>query len=208
MFDSDSPKSKRSICVAVDNYAAGVTAAREMARLTNSTGPVGVITTPGQYNLDQRTAGFVDTIKKEFPKMSVIGVEKGQDDYTQAATVASGFLQAHPDLAGVFSTGSSGGPGSVQAFREAGKLGKIKIIGFDIDAATIEAIKKGEIDATIVQGAYNMGFWAMQMVYAVAHNLSNPLPQWKVAGISPLPNSVDGGTYVCNKSNVQYFASK
>ena len=208
MFDSDSPKSKRSICVAVDNYAAGVNAAREMARLTNATGPVGVITTPGQYNLDQRTAGFVDTIKKEFPKMRVIGVEKGQDDYTAAATVASAFLQKNPDLAGVFSTGSSGGPGSVQAFREAGKLGKIKIIGFDIDAATIEAIEKGEIDATVVQGAYNMGFWAMQMVYAVAHGLCNPLPEWKTAGISPLPNSVDGGTYIVNKNNVKYFKSK
>jgi ribose transport system substrate-binding protein len=208
MFDSDSPKSKRSICVAVDNYAAGANAAREMARLCGGKGPVGVNTTPGQYNLDQRTAGFVDTIKKEFPGMSVIGVQKGQDDYTQAATVARGFLQAHPDLAGIFSTGSSGGPGAVQAFREAGKLGQIHIIGFDIDAATITAIEKGEIDATVVQGAYNMGFWAMQMVYAIAHGLSNPLPQWKAAGISPLPNSVDGGTYICNKSNVQFFKAK
>ncbi|MGA2641913.1 MAG: substrate-binding domain-containing protein [Spirochaetia bacterium] len=208
MFDSDSPKSKRLICVEVNNYAAGAKAAREMARLTGGTGKVAIITMPGQYNLDQRSFGIQDTLKKEFPKMTMLGEQAGLGDYTLAARVAAQILQAHPDLAGIFSTGSEGGPGSVQAFREAGVLGKIKIVGFDIDAATIEGIRKGEIDATIVQGAYNMGYWAMQMCYVLAHGLSTPLPKWKEAGASPLPGGIDAGAYVCNKDNVQYFQTK
>jgi len=122
-----------------------------------------------------------------------------------AAGCASGFLQGNPDLSGVFSTGSDGAPASVQAFREAGKLGQIKIVGFDIDQSTIEAIEKGEIDATIVQAAWNMGYWSTFFCYTVVHNMVQPLSDYKAANISPLPAVVDTGTYIVTKDNVQFF---
>lgn len=208
MFDSDSPKSKRLICVEVNNYNAGAKAARFMASLLGGVGKVAVITMPGQYNVDQRCLGIVETVKKEFPGMTMVQQCTGLGDYVAASKCAAQILQAHPDLAGIFSAGSEGGPGSVQAFREAGVLGKIKIVGCDIDAATIEAIKKGEIAGTIVQGGYNMGFWAMQMCYALAHNLSNPLPDWKAAGVSPLPGGMDAGSYIATKDNIAQLEAK
>jgi len=190
MFDSDSPASKRPVFLATDNYNAGAKAGARMGQLTDGRGKVAIITKPGQLNLDLRAAGFADTIKSSFPNMTVVGQCEGLGDYTAAAKCASEFLQAHPDLAGIFSTGSEGGPGSVQAFREAGKLGQIKIVGFDIDKATIEAIEKGEIDATIVQAAWNMGYWSMMMVWAQAHKLTT------------LPAVVDTGVFVVDKTNV------
>lgn len=207
-FDSDSPKSKRLAFLATDNYNAGAAAATIMGKLTGGKGAVGIITTPGQLNLDQRSQGFSDTITREFPDMRVIGECKGLGDYALAAGCASGFLQGNPDMTGIFSTGSDGGPASVQAFREAGKLGQIKIVGFDIDQATIEGIEKGEIDATIVQAAWNMGYWSTWFCYAVVHNMVQPLPDYKAAGISPLPAVVDTGTYIVTKDNVQFFKSK
>ncbi len=190
MFDSDSPQSKRPVFLATDNYAAGAKAAMRMGQLTGGTGKVATITKPGQLNLDLRAAGFADTIKAQFPGMEVVGECEGLGDYTAAAKCAAEFLQAHPDLAGIFSTGSEGGPGSVQAFREAGKLGDIKIVGFDIDQATIEGIENGNIDGTIVQAAWNMGYWGMMMCWAQAHNLST------------LPSVIDTGVFVVDKTNV------
>jgi len=205
MFDSDSPNSKRPAFLATDNYNAGYTAGKRMIELTGGKGSVGIITTPGQLNLDQRSQGFQDAIKAGAPNMRVLGECKGLGDYAVAAGCASGFLQGNPDMSGIFSTGSDGGPASVQAFREAGKLGQIKIVGFDIDKATIEGIEKGEIDATIVQAAWNMGYWSMWFVYAVAHGMVEPLPNWKSANISPLPAVVDTGVYVVDKNNVSQF---
>jgi ribose transport system substrate-binding protein len=207
-FDSDSPKSNRLSFLATDNYNAGASAGKIMAQLTNCTGSVGIITTPGQLNLDQRSQGFSDYINANCPNMKVIGECKGLGDMAVAASCASGFLQGNADLSGVFSTGSDGGPASVQAFREAGRLGDIKIVGFDIDQATIEAIKKGEIDATIVQAAWNMGYWATWFCYTVVHDMVQPLSDYKAAGISPLPAVVDTGTYIVTKDNVQYFEAK
>jgi ribose transport system substrate-binding protein len=207
-FDSDSPQSKRLSFLATDNYNAGAAAARIMCELTGGQGSAGIITTPGQLNLDQRSQGFSDTIAAECPGMTTLGECKGLGDYALAAGCASGFLQANPDMSGIFSTGSDGGPASVQAFREAGREGDIKIVGFDIDTATIEAIENGEIDATIVQAAWNMGYWSMWFCYAVAHDMVQPLPDWEAAGISPLPAVVDTGVYVVTKDNVSHFKTE
>jgi ribose transport system substrate-binding protein len=204
-FDSDSPKSNRLSFLATDNYNAGASAGKIMAELTSCKGSVGIITTPGQLNLDQRSQGFSDYITANCPDMKVIGECKGLGDMAVAAGCASGFLQGNPDLSGVFSTGSDGGPAAVQAFREAGKLGEIAIVGFDIDQSTIEAIEKGEIDATIVQAAWNMGYWSTWFCYTVVHDMVQPLSDWRAAGISPLPAVVDTGTYIVTKDNVQYF---
>jgi len=190
MFDSDSPASKRSVFLATDNYNAGAKAAMRMGELTGGKGSVGIITTPGQLNLDLRSQGFQDTLLKEFPNMRIIGECKGLGDYALAAGCASGFLQANEDMSGIFSTGSDGAPASVQAFREAGRLGEIAIIGFDIDQATIEGIEEGNIDATIVQAAWNMGYWGMMMVWAQAHDLTT------------LPAVVDTGVFVVDETNV------
>jgi len=204
-FDSDSPKSNRLSFLATDNYNAGASAGKIMAELTGCQGSVGIITTPGQLNLDQRSQGFSDYITANCPDMKVIGECKGLGDMAVAAGCASGFLQGNPDLSGVFSTGSDGGPAAVQAFREAGKLGEIAIVGFDIDQSTIEAIEKGEIDATIVQAAWNMGYWSTYFCFTVVHDMVQPLSDYKAAGISPLPAVVDTGTYIVTKDNVQYF---
>jgi ribose transport system substrate-binding protein len=204
-FDSDSPKSTRLSFLATDNYNAGAAAAKIMCELTGGTGSAGVITTPGQLNLDLRSQGFSDTIAADCPGMTVVGECKGLGDYALAAGCASGFLQGNPDLSGIFSTGSDGGPASVQAFREAGRLGDIKIVGFDIDQATIEGIEKGEIDATIVQAAWNMGYWSTWFCYAVVHDMVEPLPNYKASGIPPLPAVVDTGVYIVTKDNVASF---
>jgi ribose transport system substrate-binding protein len=75
----------------------------------------------------------------------------------------------------------------------------------DIDDRLMEMIEAGDVAATIVQGGWNMGFWSMIMVYYLSHDLLHPLPGWREAGISPLPDIVDTGGYVVTKDNVKFF---
>lgn len=206
MFDSDSPESGRQAIVAVNNASGGALAADTMAKSLGGKGEVAIITTPGQFNLDQRESGFKNRIKQKYPQMKVVAVANALTDYTASAAAAAQFLQAHPKLKGIFSTGSAGAPGSARALKDVRKLGKVTLVGFDIDAATIAGIKKGEIKATIVQGAYCMGYWAMQYVHGVRNNRLRPVANPKAAGVPVLPPYTDCGVFPVSKSNVRAYA--
>lgn len=207
-FDADSPQSRRYTYLGTSNYNAGATAARYLGKLIGGKGKVAVSTVIGQLNHEERKAGFVETLAQEYPEVKVVAVGNDNNDQTRAATVVSGFLQAHPDLAGVFCTDALGGVGAATAVREANKVGKVKIVSFDTDKGTLDLIKDGVISASIAQGTWNMGFWSMMMLYCVQHDLVQPVEGWSAKGINPLPGNVDTGTNVVTKSNVDAFYAK
>ena len=65
--------------------------------------------------------------------------------------------------------GRLGGPqarvGAVdQALKQAGKLGKIKLIGFDENDVTLQGIKDGFIIGTIVQDPYQYGYQSVKIL--------------------------------------------
>ncbi|WP_026486584.1 substrate-binding domain-containing protein [Caldanaerobius polysaccharolyticus] len=208
-FDADSPKSSRYSYLGTSNYDAGVVAARTLAKLVGGKGEVGVITIPGQLNHEERTAGFKDTIAKEFPNMKVVSVQDGKSDQVASAQAMGSMMQAHPNLVGVFTTEASTGVGAATAVKEANKVGKVHIVSFDTDKGTLDNIKEGVIDATIAQGTWNMGYWGMMFLYNIKHNLVHPVGgNWQQAKVAPLPASVDTGVNVVTKDNVNYFYSK
>jgi ribose transport system substrate-binding protein len=76
----------------------------------------------------------------------------------------------------------------------------------DLDNALADLIDKGEVQTTMVQGAWHMGYWGLWMSYAVAHGLVDAgIPNWKEVGISPLPAYVDTGSYEVTKENLKSF---
>jgi ribose transport system substrate-binding protein len=205
MFDSDSPKSKRPVFLAGDNYRIGQKAADTMAHLLNNKkgAKVEVVTTIGQLNMTQRSSGFQDEAEKLGMKVVRTVEEGGSYDATYARTKE--VLQAVPDLDGIFDCGSMG-PGAAKAVQEAGKIGTIKIVGMDIDNALADLIEKGQVQATMVQGAWHMGYWGLWMSYAIAHGMVDAgIPEFKQAGIAPLPSIVDTGVYEVTKENLKYF---
>ncbi|WP_202081624.1 substrate-binding domain-containing protein [Caldalkalibacillus salinus] len=204
-FDADSGESQRYSFLATSNYDAGVTAARELASLVGETGEVGVITVPGQQNHEDRTQGFVDTIETEFSKMDVVAIQDGESDQIAASNTMSGMIQSHPDLVGVFTTEASTGVGAGTAVQEANKVGDISIVSFDTDRGTLDMIKNGVIDATLAQGTWNMGYWGMNFLFHLRHDLLNPVSDWRTAEVSPLPTSVDTGVAIVNEDNVDYY---
>jgi ribose transport system substrate-binding protein len=206
MFDSDSPMSKRPSIVAVDNRAGGASAARFIGEAAGGSGSVAIITKPGQFNLDQRQAGFEETLAAEFPEMSIAGVSDALGFADRESQAGGAFIQANPDLVGMFSTGSTGVYNAVPAVKEAGKLDQLTLVSFDIDQALVEGIQSGDIDATVVQGAYNMGFWAMIQSYMLKHGLDRPVADYEAAGISPLPPYTDAGVFLATSENIEYFA--
>ena len=79
-------------------------------------------------------------------------------DPAKATSLAIDAIKQHPDvkcLVGLFGYST---PALLDALKQADKLGKIKIVGFDNAEATLAGIENGTVSATLVQDQYSMGF--------------------------------------------------
>jgi ribose transport system substrate-binding protein len=208
-FDADSPDSGRYSFLGTGNEYAGEVAAKALAEQVGAEGgEVVVITNPTQLNNEQRVMGFKNAISKTYKNLKLVQVGNGNGDQTEAAKVLSGFLQAHPNIKGVFCSEATSGVGAAAAVKEANKVGKVKIVSFDTDRGTLDAIKSGIISTSIAQGTYVMGYQAMNFLFQLKHDLINPVKDWKTKNVNPLPPFVDTGVYIVSKDNVDSFYTK
>lgn len=204
LFDSGAEQSKAYSFLATDNYEAGVTAADKMADLIGGIGKVGIITLPNQLNHKERTTGFLETIDKRYPGIEVVGVMDGKGDQLISGQLADELYAKHPDLKGFFITEANGGVGVGSVF-EGNR--SVKIISFDTDKGTLDMVKDGTIAATIAQGTWNMGYWSLQFLFHLQHNITEQNLADKSGGW-PLPKYVDTGITVVTQDNVDSFYAK
>ncbi|MEZ2715982.1 substrate-binding domain-containing protein [Niallia circulans] len=199
LFDSDAPLSKASAFLGTNNYEAGVKAADKLSSLINKKGKVAVITLPDQLNHQERTKGFVETIKSNYPNIEVVQVQNGEGDQLKSEKIAKEIMKNYSDIKGIFVTEANGGVGVADAAKENKKM-DVKIISFDVDRKTLDNIENGTISATIAQGTWNMGYWSMQFLFKLHQKdiISDP---------HGLPSYVDTGITIVTKDNVkEYYA--
>ena len=205
--DADLPGSKRVAFVGTGNYRAGFEGGKKMAALLEGRGKVALMTKPGQSNLEERVRGYQDALKPH-AGIQVVQVADTQSDPMIAAQAAAGLLQKFPDLAGIACVEAAGGSGAATAVKEAGKAGKVRIVAMDRGNDVLEFIRDGVISATVVQQTALMPFYAVQILY----NLNNrPVPiasDNARAGITGVPETVDTGVVIVDKSNCEYFLRK
>jgi ribose transport system substrate-binding protein len=204
-FDSDSPKSNRIAFIGTQNYQAGVKAAEYIGKKLNGTGVVGVATSMGQTNIKDRSQGFTDTIKSEFPKIKVAQVVDSGSDQVTSATNISNMVKKNPDMNYIFCGLETATVGGEKALQENNMTGKIKIVGFDTDKTTLDSIRSGSVEATISQAPWCEGYWAMNYLYFVGNKLVNPVSDWQTKGYPALPATADSGAVVVTKGNVESY---
>ncbi|MBT2658610.1 substrate-binding domain-containing protein [Bacillus sp. ISL-18] len=205
LFDSDAPKSNAYSYIGTNNYNAGVTVAHEMADMIDRTGKVAVITLSNQQNQIDRLTGFKETLEKQYPDIKIVAVKDGRGNQIVSKNVAIDILKQYPDLKGIFVTEANGGVGVGEAAILLKKVGQVKIIGFDTDKQMLDMIKDGTISATLAQGTWNMGYWSLQYLFHVRHDLIK-LPD------DPYTNEIlpkmDTGITVVSKKNVENYYAK
>jgi ribose transport system substrate-binding protein len=55
-------------------------------------------------------------------------------------------------------------PAILAAVKDSKRVGKVKIVGFDEDDNTLEAIKAGEIHGTVVQQPFEFGYQSVKLM--------------------------------------------
>jgi ribose transport system substrate-binding protein len=143
--------------ISSDNLAGGASAFAAVKQLVPGGGQVFVVNTkPGISTTDQRTAGFAAAAKAD-SKFSYVGVQYDQDTASLAAQVTLAELQKDPGIVAIFATNLFSAEGAATGIRQAGKSGKVKVVGFDAEPDEITALQQGTVQALIAQQPYTIG---------------------------------------------------
>lgn len=202
--DSDCPDSKRLAFVGTGNYQAGYEVGKILAERIGGRGKIAVTTIPSASNLQERVRGFKDAISK-YPEIELVYVADTQGDTIITTQACVTVIQKFPDLAGIGSVEAIGGVGAATAVREAGKIGKIKIVAMDRSNDVLENIKDGVISATVVQQTALMPFYGVEILYNIYNSSVSISSEDTKAGVPGCPSFVDTGIVVVDKSNCEYF---
>jgi ribose transport system substrate-binding protein len=164
--------------VATDNYGAGSTAARTLARLIGGNGTVGMVMhKPGGTSTVLREQGFEATMKTEFPAIVIVARQFGMSDAARSRAAAENILSAHPRLSGIFASSEASSLGSIHAIRSRGLSGKTKLVTFDFSDTHVEALRDGTIGVMLVQDPVHIGY---QAVRSLAVKLAGGSPQRRI----------------------------
>jgi ribose transport system substrate-binding protein len=150
--------------IASDNEGGGKAAADTLSKLIGGKGKVFVVNVkPGISTTDARGKGFEAGAKAA--GLTYVGQEYDDDDPAKAASVTKAALAKNPDLKGIFATNLFSAEGAASGIREAGKLGKVKIVGFDAGPKQVEDLKNGIVQALIAQKPAEIGADGVQQAY-------------------------------------------
>jgi ribose transport system substrate-binding protein len=190
IIDSPINTDKWHAFFSTDNEAAARLAADEMAKLIDGKGKVAIISvTAGTGTVMLRNNGFTDQIAKNYPNITVIGPQYSDGDKTRALNIATDFMTANPDLAGIYATNEGTTVGGGAGIEQAGKAGTVKFVGFDWSADTKALVERGVLQASMVQNPYEMGYQGLQAGVDLLQGKS-------------VPKQIDTGVTVANKDNL------
>ena len=196
--DSDAPQSARLCYVGTDNLAAG----RQAGQLIREAIPEGgdIMLFVGKLdarNAQERIQGIRDVLAGS--GIRIIDVRTDDGDDVRAKANAADTLVRYPGIKGLVGLWSYNGPAILNAVREAGRIGRVRIVTFDEADETLAGIKEGAIHATVVQQPYEFGYQAiMRMAQAVRGDRS----------FIPESKQIIVPTLIVNRANVDEFTTR
>ena len=161
--DSDAPDSKRECYVGTDNVAAGRQAGELIKEALPQGGRIAIFVGKlDARNAQERLQGIKEAIAGS--GIEILGVRTDDTDQVRAKANVAEMLVSHPDLAALVGLWSYNGPAILNATRDAGRIGQVKIIAFDEDDETLTGVKSGAIVGTVVQQPYEFGYQSIVLL--------------------------------------------
>ncbi|MBL8751838.1 MAG: sugar-binding protein [Planctomycetes bacterium] len=215
--DSDAPKSKRLCYVGMDNYDAGRACGQLVKQALPNGGPVVILVgNLDQDNARRRRQGVIDELldrtrdPSRFDKQDaalkagkyeIRATFTDQFDRQKGKAAAQDALARWQDVAAMVGLFEYEPPLLLEAVKSAGKLGKVAIVGFDENEATLQGIVDGHVHGTLVQNPYEYGRRSMELLHKL---LAAPDEAAKKA-LLPKDGFVDIPARAITKDNVRAF---
>ncbi|MDR2768292.1 MAG: substrate-binding domain-containing protein [Treponema sp.] len=177
--------------IGTDNAAAARTAADTLAKAIGGKGKVAIVNAQaGAATTMTRENEFKAQIAAKYPGITIVGTQYSDGDKAKALNITTDFMRANPDLAGVYACNEGATVGAGNAVKQAGKAGKVVVVGWDKSAESQALVMDGTINAVMVQNPAAMGTKGIQ----AGVDLLN--------GKSVSKDMIDSGCTVGTKANI------
>lgn len=189
LFDSVPPEGMAITYIGSDFCEQAKIAARRLVEVLGGEGEVaimmGVPTAPNHsIRADCHRAVF-----KEHPGIKVVAEGIDNDSIEIAQQQAAAIMQANPNLKGWVASDAAGPIGIGQAIVEAGKQGKVTLVGLDNLPEMLDMIRNGVADSSSASQPELQGYWSVMVLWAQATG-------------APVPGYIDTGNAFLTKENV------
>ncbi|NBW86121.1 MAG: hypothetical protein EBR23_04645, partial [Planctomycetia bacterium] len=115
-------------------------------------------------NARARMNGFRETVGDSFKEVDRMSDEM---DLSKARDNVRTALVNHPDLAALVGIWAYNAPAIAEVVQERGVRDRVSVVTFDAQAAAIERMAAGQIDAMVVQNPFEMGVQAVRLLLAM-----------------------------------------
>lgn len=215
--DSDAPHTNRLMYIGMDNYQAGLMCGKAMREAMPEGGKVMIFVGKlDQDNAKRRRQGVIDglfgikpdpghstptgqELVSDDKKYTILGTMTDQADFAKAKANVEDALTHYPNIDGMIGLFEYNPPMIIEALERLGKVGKVKIMGFDENPRTLEGIKNGTVVATVVQNPYEYGYQSVKVLNALHKGDKSVIPANKF---------IDIPARVIDKSNVEAFSKE
>lgn len=183
----------------------------EAARLTGSEGEFAmIVATLTAANQREWQKHIEARLKEKYPKMKLVAVRPCDDLKDKAQSEATAMLSANPKLKLIMAICSPGVPGAAEAVKQAGKTGKVKVMGLGLPNENRRYVKEGVTDSIILWNTGDLGYLTVYAGAAVARGELKPgaktfkagtLGTFQIAG----DNILLGKPFIFNQGNIDQF---
>lgn len=188
----------------------GFTLMDEAARLTGGEGEFAIITASlTASNMREWQKYIEERLKDKYPKMTLKAVRPCDDLKDKAQSEATALMSANPDLKCIMAICSPAVPGAAEAVKQAGKTGKVKVLGLGLPNENKRYVHDGVTDSVILWNTEELGALTVQAAAAVAKgelkkgdaSFKGPTTAYEIQGDSILL----GKPFIFNKGNIDQF---
>jgi ribose transport system substrate-binding protein len=205
-IDSDAAGSRRLYFIGTNNLEAGQLGGKRVVEKLGGKGNVVFFTIPGQPNTDERLKGFKDAFAGS-PNIHIVDTVDVKSDPRSAFDRTQEFmaLTGPKKIDAYLCLESASGKMVADAIKR-GKGGQQMLLAWDVNQDTLDGIKDGTIDATIVQKPYTMAYVGLKALDEIFHSPPAQLGKdYSSDPFAPYPVFVDTGTSVVDKNNVDLY---
>jgi rhamnose transport system substrate-binding protein len=149
-------------------------------------------------------------LAEKYPKMKLVAVRPSDDITDKAQSEATALLSAYPNLKLLMAISSPGVPGAAEAVKQAGKTGKVKVIGLGLPNENKRYVHEGVTQSIILWNTDHLGYLTVYAGVALAKGELKPgaksmkagtLGTFQIAG----DNILLGKPFVFTKENIDQF---
>ena len=211
-YDSDAAPDARDFFVN-QATAEGIanTLMDEAARLCANEGEFAIITASlTAANMNEWQKYIERRRSSKYPTMKMVALRPCDDLKDKAQSEATALLGANPNLKLIMAICSPAVPGAAEAVKQAGKTGKVKVIGLGLPSENRRYVKDGVTDSVILWKTEDLGYLTVHAAHALATGVLKPgaktfkagaLGEFRVEG----DNILLGKPFIFNKENIDQF---